>query len=200
MRTRWHLHPRCGVYPRQRLWRSSPGLQPEWLHFREGLGMTATTGPAHLANLPAFMGCASMQQTREIAPSEVNVPPARFVTRSQQMRRRYRGQETNFVKKERSATWLRVCRSVAVECIPCEGSNMTCPSGTLCNPDTTECLDGGVEPACRVGEFYDILGRCVQCINDDQCGPEPIAMSLKANVIAMFNAHRILLSALNLPM
>jgi hypothetical protein len=65
----------------------------------------------------------------------------------------------------------RVCRSITIDCIPCEGTAMSCPSGTLCNPDTVECLDGGADPACRIGEFCDILGRCVQCTNDDHCGP-----------------------------
>lgn len=63
------------------------------------------------------------------------------------------------------------CRSVTIDCVPCEGTAMSCPSGTLCQPDTKECLDGGVESVCRTGEFCDILGRCVQCNNDDHCGP-----------------------------
>ena len=75
------------------------------------LEMTATiAGPARLANFAqAYAGCASMRRTREIAPSEVNVPPARFVTREPTNASKISGVTvTNFVKKERSATWLRV--------------------------------------------------------------------------------------------
>ena len=45
--------------------------------------------------------------------------------------------------------------------------------------------------------FLDVVCNAPMTIS---AGLEPIAMSLKANVIAMFSAHRILLSALNLPM
>ena len=64
----------------------------------------------------------------------------------------------------------RVCRALAIECTRC-GTGDTCEGGATCDVPRKECVAAGAEPACDSGEFCDLLGRCVQCTNNSQCGP-----------------------------
>lgn len=64
----------------------------------------------------------------------------------------------------------RSCVQLTGECEPCTSANRCDTSGLLCSTETRECLPSGQMPACRTGEFCDVLGRCVQCSNNDDCG------------------------------
>lgn len=64
----------------------------------------------------------------------------------------------------------RNCVQLTGECEPCTSANRCEDGGLLCSTATRECLAGGQAPACRTGEFCDVLGRCVQCSSNDDCG------------------------------
>lgn len=61
------------------------------------------------------------------------------------------------------------CRQVAIECTRCSAEN-TCANNRICVVDKRECITPGGDASCGEGEFCDPLSRCVQCINNDQCG------------------------------
>lgn len=65
----------------------------------------------------------------------------------------------------------RTCSQLTGECEPCSASNRCEGEGLSCRVPSKECLPTGQMPACRTGEFCDILGRCAQCSNNDDCGP-----------------------------
>jgi hypothetical protein len=62
------------------------------------------------------------------------------------------------------------CRQVSIECTRCTAEG-ACSGGARCVMESRECVPPGADEACRTGELCDPLGRCVQCINSDQCGP-----------------------------
>lgn len=62
------------------------------------------------------------------------------------------------------------CTQPSTQCARCSPEN-TCPGTATCDLAKRECVAVGEEAECRTGEFCDPLLRCVQCINDDQCGP-----------------------------
>lgn len=65
----------------------------------------------------------------------------------------------------------RTCRGVAMECTACNSEGRCIEEGELCFVETEECLRSSEEPSCRMGEFCDPLGRCVQCSRSADCGP-----------------------------
>lgn len=64
----------------------------------------------------------------------------------------------------------RSCVQLTGECEPCTSANRCDTEGLLCSSATQECVASGETPVCRTGEFCDILGRCVQCSSNDDCG------------------------------
>jgi len=62
------------------------------------------------------------------------------------------------------------CTQVSIECARCT-SEGACNGNAVCNSLSRECVAPGNEASCRTGEQCDPLRRCVQCLNDDQCGP-----------------------------
>ncbi|MCC7381963.1 MAG: PPC domain-containing protein [Deltaproteobacteria bacterium] len=62
------------------------------------------------------------------------------------------------------------CRQLNIECARCTPENACATAGERCDLDRRECVKSGEDPACGIGEFCDLLSRCVQCTNSEQCG------------------------------
>jgi len=80
------------------------------------------------------------------------------------------------------------CDRTEFFCIPDAGAcrfcgpdfpELCCQNGQVCDTESGSCLEIGdvecteatVAQDCRLGELCDTLGRCVQCITTDDCGP-----------------------------
>jgi hypothetical protein len=75
----------------------------------------------------------------------------------------------NFCEQgERCDLTNHLCVQNAVDCTSCMGG--PCPNASQTCADDKECLAAGQMPACHTGEKCNPLGRCVQCLSNDQCG------------------------------
>lgn len=64
----------------------------------------------------------------------------------------------------------RTCGTASEGCTSCLIE--ACTGGLVCYAATQECLDPSAgEPSCRSGLTCDPLGRCVECLSSDDCGP-----------------------------
>lgn len=96
------------------------------------------------------------------------------------------------------------CDRTVFLCVPDEGGctfadqgfpELACESAQVCDVETGFCLDPGgeecteetVELDCRPNQQCDALGRCVQCVDDTDCGPGTACNQGTGNCYSILN-------------